>query len=107
MGFYVADGRSITTKRGIVAHDSENPEITPKDLGFDPEDKDAVKAGLERLKELAEKEYLVEAEKAPKTKASAAPPAPKLDRSKRGNPAADRKAKEAKAGAKKGEAEAE
>ena len=43
MSYFVAPGKSITTKRGVVAFDDENPEITVKDFGISLDNKDGVK----------------------------------------------------------------
>jgi hypothetical protein len=59
MPYYVAEGHSITSKRGVLGCDDPNPEVTPGCIGGDPETADA------RLKELAGLGILVEAAESP------------------------------------------
>lgn len=62
---YVAEGKSITSRRGVVACDSDRPEITAKDLGGDPDNPKTMKAAEEAADRLFGLGILVEAEESP------------------------------------------
>ncbi len=59
MPYYVTEGHSITSKRGVLGCDDPNPEVTPGCIGGDPATAEA------RLKELAGLGILVEADESP------------------------------------------
>lgn len=59
MPYYVVEGHSITSKRGVIGCDDPNPEVTPACIGGDPE------TAQVRLAELANLGILVEAAKSP------------------------------------------
>jgi hypothetical protein len=59
MPYYVAEGHSITSKRGVLGCDDPNPEVTPGCIGGDPKTADA------RLAELAGLGILVKADESP------------------------------------------
>lgn len=69
-GFFVAQGKSITTRRGIVGSDSPDSEITPKCLGADPKAEKDVETALKRMEDLVERGYLT---RGPTTKAPETP----------------------------------
>jgi hypothetical protein len=62
MRYYVAYGRSLNTRRGIVGWDDDNPEITLRCLGVDPDSAPDVSEGEARLAYLAEKGILIAGE---------------------------------------------
>ena len=67
MAFFVAKGKTVTTARGAVMGGVGNDQLTPGCLVKDKTDKELLKAAAQRLKVLAAKGVLVEADKRPGT----------------------------------------
>ncbi len=72
MPLYVAEGKSITTRRGVVGCDDDRPEISAKDLGAIAGDEESHDKAHDNAERLLEKGYLVEADESPWHKAEAA-----------------------------------
>lgn len=58
--FYVLPGKAITSRRGVIDGNSpeHNHEITPRDLGADPNDPEGVAVKVKQLHNLVERGYL-------------------------------------------------
>ena len=65
MPLYVAEGKSITTRRGVVGCDDDRPEILMKDLHGVEGDAASMERARDAAKRLLAKGYLVEADKSP------------------------------------------
>ena len=63
--YFIVEGKSLATKRGVVAADDDNPEITVKCLVGDTKDETTLASAAARLEELCDKGYLVEADESP------------------------------------------
>ena len=65
MPLYVAEGKSITSKRGVLTCDDDRPEITASDLYGVVGDAESMKRAAKAAERLLSKGYLVEADESP------------------------------------------
>ncbi len=65
MPLYVAPGKSITTRRGVVAEDNDRPEITAKCLGAREGDPDSLERAQASVAYLLGRGVLIEADESP------------------------------------------
>ena len=65
MPLYVAAGKSITTRRGVVCCDDDRPEIESKDLGGNPDVAGSMEAARESTERLLASGHLIEAAESP------------------------------------------
>ncbi len=65
MAYYIAEGRSLNTNRGVIGGGDKRSEVTWKSICRDPENKELVKVSKASFASLLENGCIVEADEMP------------------------------------------